>query len=156
VAAAVVRAWTRAYTRGLPLDERDRRRAEIESDLWELMHDFAPTAKWTAAHILVRLFAGIGDDIRWRREIKEARMTRTRVLTTFAIAAALVTAFVLTNRRVDLPTPPVPALVGAPAPAGPIPPPPPPPPPPPRGGPMVAPGAGVPPPPPPAPPSPRA
>ena len=58
-AAALARAWTQAYTRGLPAEERDRRRAEIDSDLWELMHDFAPTANWTAAHIVVRLCSGM-------------------------------------------------------------------------------------------------
>ncbi|MFN2488188.1 MAG: hypothetical protein ABR529_00285 [Actinomycetota bacterium] len=35
VASAACRSWTWLYTMGLPTNARDRRRAEIESDLWE-------------------------------------------------------------------------------------------------------------------------
>lgn len=33
------RAWTCLYTKGLPDEECERRRGEIESDLWEHLHD---------------------------------------------------------------------------------------------------------------------
>ena len=38
-AIAAVRAWTTLYTCGLPTGQRDARREEIESDLWESVHD---------------------------------------------------------------------------------------------------------------------
>jgi hypothetical protein len=69
LAVAVVRTWTRAYTWGMPSVWAEQRRAEIESDLWEQQQDpnggrgLAP-----AAHILVRLVAGIADDFNWRLE----------------------------------------------------------------------------------------
>jgi hypothetical protein len=69
VAVTVVRAWTRAYTYGIPSVWAEQRRAEIESDRWELQHDpdgargLAP-----AVQVLGRLFAGIGDDLSWRLE----------------------------------------------------------------------------------------
>jgi hypothetical protein len=68
-AVAAVRVWTRAYTCGTPSAWADQRRAEIESDLWEIQHDpdgargLAP-----AVQVLGRLFAGAADDLRWRLE----------------------------------------------------------------------------------------
>ena len=59
-AAGVARWWTRFYTAGLPVDLRDARRAEVESDLWESVSDGAPSR-----HILARLALGIGDDLTW-------------------------------------------------------------------------------------------
>jgi hypothetical protein len=65
----VVRAWTRVYTCGMPSASAEQRRADIDSDLWELQHDpdgargLAP-----AVQMLGRLFAGIGDDLWWRLE----------------------------------------------------------------------------------------
>jgi hypothetical protein len=47
-AIALVRAWTRVYTWQMPADEREARRSEIESDLWELQHD-ADTSAGTGA-----------------------------------------------------------------------------------------------------------
>lgn len=69
VAAAAVRIWTRAYTSGMPPMAIERRRAEIESDLWELCHDpdGAPGVA-SAVHMLCRLLTGIADDIAWRLE----------------------------------------------------------------------------------------
>jgi hypothetical protein len=68
-AAALVRTWTRVYTCSVPPVWAERRRAEIESDLWELQHDpdgargLAP-----AVQVLGRLFSGIVDDVLWRLE----------------------------------------------------------------------------------------
>ena len=39
LAVTLVRAWTRAYTCGIPPMWAEQRRAEIESDLFELQHD---------------------------------------------------------------------------------------------------------------------
>src|SRR5262245_54070526 len=62
----LVREWTRLYTSRLPPAVRERRRAEIESDLWEfereLIRDKAATAP---VHVLVRLARGIPDDLGW-------------------------------------------------------------------------------------------
>ena len=69
-AIALVRAWTRLYTCGLPATVRTARRAEIDSDLWELEHDAEePRRGRTAGVILIRLFAGVPDDVAWRMEI---------------------------------------------------------------------------------------
>jgi hypothetical protein len=60
VAVRVTRWWTRVYTAGLPVDLRDARRAEVESDLWESVADGAPPRQ-----ILARLALGIADDLSW-------------------------------------------------------------------------------------------
>ncbi len=69
VAATVVRGWVAVYTRGLPGELRDGRRAEIESDLWAHAEDayvsgHPPTS--LDAEMLVRLATGIPADIAWR------------------------------------------------------------------------------------------
>jgi hypothetical protein len=65
-----VRAWTRVYTCGLPRAERTARRAEIDSDLWELEHDpEAPHGGWAATQVLARLLIGIPDDLAWRMDV---------------------------------------------------------------------------------------
>jgi uncharacterized protein (TIGR03435 family) len=61
-AVACVRGWTRIYTWGMPSAMRDRRRNEIESDLWESQSHVS------ASHILLRLVRGIPDDLGWRAE----------------------------------------------------------------------------------------
>jgi hypothetical protein len=74
MAVAAVRGWMRVYTHGMAIEWAEARRAEIESDLWELLHDpdqdvdarhasLAP-----AMHVLARLVLGIPDDLRWRVE----------------------------------------------------------------------------------------
>lgn len=61
-AIAVARWWTRIYTLGLPADLRAARCAEIESDLWESLHD--PDAP--SPQIFPRLASGVVDDVCWR------------------------------------------------------------------------------------------
>ena len=61
-AAAVTRGWTRVYTLGLPKDLRAARLAEIESDLWESLHD----PETSSPRILPRLAGGLIDDVCWR------------------------------------------------------------------------------------------
>ena len=47
----------------------EQRRAEIESDLFELQHDpHGARGLAPAVQVLGRLFAGIGDDVSWRLE----------------------------------------------------------------------------------------
>jgi hypothetical protein len=70
-ALATVRGWTRLYTTRMEPALRDARRAEIESDLWELHEDArrrgaSPTL--IAIHMLLRLVLGIADDLAWRAE----------------------------------------------------------------------------------------
>ena len=59
-AARLLRWWTRVYTATLPPAERDRRRAEVESDLWESSRD--PVA---SRQVLSRLLLGVADDVGW-------------------------------------------------------------------------------------------
>jgi hypothetical protein len=84
LATSLVRAWTHAYTWRLEPAVRDRRRAEIESELWEFEQD-PERGKHPAAHMLVRLLVGIPDDLSWRAEHALAR--RTRVRTSVRVAA---------------------------------------------------------------------
>jgi hypothetical protein len=70
-AVGLTRLWTRLYTCGLPLDERQARRDEIDSDLWESQHDLTNSGSRghsVAAHIVVRLALGVPHDVVWRFE----------------------------------------------------------------------------------------
>jgi hypothetical protein len=69
LASALVRAWVRLYTRGLPADLRDARRAELEADLWE--HARAGESEGSrsvalAGAMLRRAAAGTPADLSWR------------------------------------------------------------------------------------------
>jgi uncharacterized protein (TIGR03435 family) len=67
---ACVRAWTRLYTSGLPSAVRNRRRAEIDSDLWEWCADQASGPRDVGAVCLLRrLVFGMPDDLAWRVEV---------------------------------------------------------------------------------------
>jgi hypothetical protein len=67
VVIALTRGWLAVYTSHAPRPLAESRRAEIESDLWEMAHDaeLAPGLQrgWIA---LTRLLAGIPDDLAWR------------------------------------------------------------------------------------------
>jgi hypothetical protein len=66
-----VRAWTRFYTLHMDPACRDDRRAEIESDLWELQEDARRRGEPPAVigpHMLARLLFGIPHDVLWRIE----------------------------------------------------------------------------------------
>ena len=70
-AIAIVRGWTRLYTARLDRSARDTRRAEIESDLWELHEDArrrGASPEAIAVHMLLRLVCGLVDDVAWRAE----------------------------------------------------------------------------------------
>lgn len=74
-AVRVTRSWVRLYTRGLPVDIGARRVLEIESDLWEHLHDPGTADR----EILGRTFRGIHADVWWRyRTLLEHRGARQR------------------------------------------------------------------------------
>jgi hypothetical protein len=81
-AAGVARWWTRLYTAGLPIDLRDARRAEVESDLWESVADGAPSR-----HILARVALGIVDDLSWSLTFMD---TSARTTATWSVGSLLV------------------------------------------------------------------
>jgi len=71
IASGLTRTWTRTYTRGLPLDVREARCAEIDSDLWEQRCEaglMGRDEREVALHVLARLALGIPADLLWRLE----------------------------------------------------------------------------------------
>jgi len=70
-ASGLTRAWTAAYTQGLPEEAKFGRRAEIDSDLWDQRRNAeyqGEPSLSTATEILVRWLFGIPSDITWRIE----------------------------------------------------------------------------------------
>jgi hypothetical protein len=67
--------WVRLYTRGLPRQIRDERRAEIESDLWEQSRD-AEVAGSDGVRLFfsvwTRCLLGVVHDLAWRAEQRDA------------------------------------------------------------------------------------
>jgi hypothetical protein len=130
-AFAIVRAWTFIYTWGLPRAQQERRRSEIESDLWEsASHDDSGAAP--ALQIIGRFLLGLFDDLRWRVEQSEAaRSERQAVAVTLAAIVLLVVMWIsVAASRVEAPQPPDAPELGWRHKNRPAPPPPPPPPPP--------------------------
>jgi TonB family protein len=131
MAMAIVRIWTRVYTAGLPRPERERRREEVDADVWETAHAErrVPGAP-AAVEVLARLLTGVADDIGWRVE-REVAMTRTSGLAITAVAVAgLAGTWMIVSLRTPTPPNPAPppkALLLATVAAPPPPPPPPPP-----------------------------
>jgi hypothetical protein len=102
LAAAVVRAWTRLYTwRVHPHDARDRRRAEIESDLWESMEE-TDTGLRRSVQILARMVRGMPDDLWWRGDqcLEHPRWQRATGIALLALG--VFTAWVLNGLRTDV------------------------------------------------------
>jgi hypothetical protein len=131
LAVVLLRSWTRAYTRGTHAEVRRRRCAEIESDLWEALHD-PENADATGVHILIRLARGMPADLSWRLEHAfGGQQFMWRKLALLCIAAATVVAIFSLSRLSEplslpnLPAEPVPNYVEKRR--GPPPPPPPPP-----------------------------
>jgi hypothetical protein len=70
------RWWVDRYTRGLAPEVRDRRRAEIESDVYEHAHSEVASD----GSVLWRTLRGVPADLSWRRDAKRAiRGERARV-----------------------------------------------------------------------------
>lgn len=64
----LVRAWVRLYTANAREEVRDRRRAEIESDIWEHLQYWKEQGHQPgtmAPQLLARWLLGIGDDLGW-------------------------------------------------------------------------------------------
>lgn len=131
LAATLVRVWTRVYTWGMDPVDRDSRRDEIESDLWESLHDEASSEAAIAGRIVLRLLGGVADDLRWRVEEPslDARARVTLAIAGVGVLVAGILLFVIARPGTlpPVPPPPAPTARGV----GLIPPPPPPPPPPP-------------------------
>ena len=72
--AVLVRVWTYLYTFALPSEIRDRRRSEIESDVWESEHD--PDVPHHA--LVLRLLRGMPADVLWRLEVTPSRQHAPR------------------------------------------------------------------------------
>lgn len=73
-ASWVCRRWVNLYTRNLPAAERQRRRDEIESDLFEHAHDARSSgvsAVRLNAEILARVLVGVPADLSWRRATRQ-------------------------------------------------------------------------------------
>lgn len=69
-ASALALGWSHMYTRRLPSEVAEIRRAELASDVWEQRADgrqggVAPTL--VALDILRRMLAGVPADVSWRR-----------------------------------------------------------------------------------------
>jgi len=127
IAAVFVRAWTRIYTCCLDASLREARRAEVESDLWEQIHD--PGNGTRAIDVWLRLLFGMPDDVRWSIGQRSPRLARGAIVVGAAFLTIISIWWVRTAAsRVDAPPPPnVPVVRWIDK--GSLPPPPPPPPP---------------------------
>jgi hypothetical protein len=108
LATAFVRVWTRVYTSRTSPALREERRAEIESDLWELQHDLE-TGRGLApsVQVIARLLLGVPDDLCWRLEHADEgdRRWLRRTVALTAAALALIAFWLLPARpRQDLST----------------------------------------------------
>jgi hypothetical protein len=65
----------RLYTTGLPAELRERRRAEIDADLWAHQQEGRTSGVLrapTSVEILLRTLGGVFDDLGWRRDALRA------------------------------------------------------------------------------------
>jgi hypothetical protein len=93
----IVDRWARIYTAGLPDDVAVERRAELESDIWEQLHD---PNNATTTGIISRLARGTPADLLWRIETRYhlgGLMHGTTIIATRMAASlvSLIAAFVL-------------------------------------------------------------
>jgi hypothetical protein len=127
LAVMLVRGWTAAYTWGMPSEVGGGRRAEIDSDLWELQHA-EPADVRLAMEIVGRLVLGVPDDLGWRSDHQPAAHPRARVVwaLVLAVTCAVVFSVLWMGRAQALPVPePVVRFARVPAPPPPPPSPPP-------------------------------
>ncbi len=71
LSVGIARGWVALYTLRLPLEVREARRGEIDSDLWEqqwLASRRGDPAFGTAIEVLARMLLGAISDIAWRAE----------------------------------------------------------------------------------------
>lgn len=111
IAAALVRAWTWAYTCLAPAGSAEARRAEIESDLWEWQHEAGAGKRSRAWQALGRLVRGSWDDVRW--VCQEGGLMRRAWLAIVAVAVAgtAISYQVSSALVISLPTSPSPPAV---------------------------------------------
>jgi uncharacterized protein (TIGR03435 family) len=90
IAVGLVRTWTRIYTWRMPSGSGERRRAEIESDLWEFQRDAHDHAS-VALRIVLRFVAGLPDDVSWRieQEVAAGSFTQESVVFSARLAGAV-------------------------------------------------------------------
>jgi len=101
LSVGLARSWVALYTLRLPLQVREGRRSEIDSDLWEqqwLAARRGDPAFGTAIEVLARMLLGIISDITWRaqagaparaeRRIQVNESWTTRGLLLFGLAVA--------------------------------------------------------------------
>lgn len=77
LAFLLVRGWVRFYTLGMTAERRERRRIEIESDLWENHEDRLATGAAPATvglEIAGRCLRGIPADLLWRYQMEGPAM----------------------------------------------------------------------------------
>jgi len=71
LSVGMARSWVALYTLRLPLEVREARRSEIDSDLWEqqwLATRRGDPAFGTAIEVLARMLFGVISDITWRAQ----------------------------------------------------------------------------------------
>src|SRR5690349_9383147 len=71
IAVWLVHTWVRIYTAGADPEIRERRRAEIQSDVWESLRD-AQNPAVSGIRLISRLGRGIPADMFWRLEHAQA------------------------------------------------------------------------------------
>ncbi len=82
-ASSLTRGWVRLYTRGVSPPARTRRRAEVDSDLWEQADEGRESGRRafeTALAILARLLFGMPADLSWRLEHRGSGRSATRMI----------------------------------------------------------------------------
>ena len=75
----VCRAWVSCYTRALPTDVAQRRREEIESDLFEHAVDAQANGIRESSftiEVFGRVLSGMPADLSWRRAVRKEPLTR--------------------------------------------------------------------------------
>jgi hypothetical protein len=100
LAIGLTRWWVRLYTKGLPPEMRDARRAEIESDLWEQGEDATANGSQpdeTALEVFGRLLLGVPADVTWRlqaglstRSDRSIKMNESLTMRGFFLAAVAI------------------------------------------------------------------
>jgi hypothetical protein len=128
LATALVQTWTRVYTWRLEPAVRDRRRAEIDSELWEFERD-PERGAYPAAHTIARLLIGIPDDLSWRADCVSTHRTplraRLRVAAWTVATVVVIAALYILPLMTAATLPPLPDKPRVRMPAPPPPPPPP-------------------------------
>lgn len=110
LAGRVARVWVHLYTRAVSRDVRDRRRAEIDSDVWEHISDARSRRRTELGgqfEVLRRVVAGIPADVAWVADMrvthKESKSMKQRRLQVIVIACAsvIIANFIVSNLIVD-------------------------------------------------------